>query len=208
MLLCLNRFFFFWFVRLRLLVHVLQLSWLPNLRNKCTNNFFWAFFCFVFGGVGDRNRGSTGILFLLFWKMFESEFCGTYHSLTWANWDVCLKHLITCGLHLDVAKETNNCAIIQLLFFVLTGRFNLYIAERLPSRACFVWRCDFPLTESPSKTSDMWKNLQCDTTDCRSGFLVLGNLRWRHVWPGTLRREHRRWSQTEHPWTLNVHVWN
>lgn len=28
--------------------------------------------------------------------------------------------------------------------------------------------------------------------------------RSRHVWPQTLRRKHRRWLQTEHPWTLNV----
>ncbi len=135
-----SRCFFFWFICWRSLVHVLQLSWLPFLRNKCANNFLLGFFVLLWR-VGGRSRGSTGNFFS---NMFHSKFSGTYRTWTCADWDVCLNHLITCGLHLDVAKKPITVPLYNTtVVFVLTGRFNLYIAERLPSQACFILRCDF-----------------------------------------------------------------
>lgn len=53
------------------------------------------FFCFW----GDRS--ATGI-----WFTRVSERHLAHTTVTCADWDVCLNHLITCGLHFDVAKKT------------------------------------------------------------------------------------------------------
>lgn len=75
------------------------------------------FFCFVLFG-GDRSGGSTGIIcFFFLFHVFQSEFFWHIQNINMLRLRCLFKnHLITCGLHFDVAKKTNNCAIIQLLF--------------------------------------------------------------------------------------------
>ena len=98
----------------------------PLLRNKCTNNFLKCFFLFcsvLFGG--GRSGGSTGIIWVFFFflfHVFQSEFFWHIQNINMLRLRCLFKnHLITCGLHFDVAKKTNNCAIIQLLFLSWLG---------------------------------------------------------------------------------------
>lgn len=116
-------FLCFWLVCWGFLVHVPQLSRLPLLRNTCTNNEF----CFV-GELGTEAEAQLEpqvfvFVDILLWHI-------EYMSMH--RWTRPFKP-ITCGLHYDVAKESNNCAIIQLLFS--SRLFNLYIAEHFPSLA-------------------------------------------------------------------------
>lgn len=73
----------FWFICMRFL-NVLQLSWLPLLRNKCTNNFLLGLISFLFGELGreaEAQLESQSSFFVLFFLHLFSErvFCHTAH---------------------------------------------------------------------------------------------------------------------------------
>lgn len=69
------------------------------------------FLCLFSGSSGQKqrlnwNHSSVCVFFFFFFlHVFQSEFSGTYSTVTCADWDVCLNHLITCGLHFWCGKE-------------------------------------------------------------------------------------------------------